>query len=162
SQAHPRRQSGGALRVRPDMILLTHAPNDFALYYGEEALAGLEALTEVRRNETGAPLGGEAFRAAATGCAIVVGDGEAMADAGLFDTGGFVAYVHCHVEVRRIDVDAASRNGILVTQTSAGFGAAVAELILGLMIDLARNITASALSWRAGNPPKTCRGRQLS
>ena len=144
------------------MILLTHAPGDFALYYGEEALAGLAALTDVRRNETGAPLAGEAFRAAATGCTIVVGDSEAIADAYLFDTGGFVAYVHCHVDVRRINVEAASRNGILVTRTSAGFGAAVAELILGLMIDLARDITASAVAWRAGNPPKTYLGRQLS
>jgi D-3-phosphoglycerate dehydrogenase len=145
------------------MILLAHAQEERDLYYGEEALAGLRALGDVRLNLSGKPLAGPELIAAASGCAIIVGDSKATADASLFAAvPDLVAYVHGHVDLRRVDVAAASANGILVTRASAGFGPAVAELVVGFMIDLSRGITRSTLLWRSGGDPRPHLSSQLS
>ena len=56
---------------------------------------------------------------------------------------------------------AASRNGILVTRATPGFAASVAELGLGLIIDLARGITDAVAAYRSGRAPEARIGRQL-
>ena len=145
------------------MILLAHADEERAVYYGEEALAALRAVDEVRLNTSGRPLEGLALAAAAGGCSIIIGDIKSLADSRLFENAPeLVAYVHGHVDARRVDVAAASENGILVTHASAGFGPAVAELVVGFMIDLTRGITRSSLQWRAGGNPQTTTSSQLS
>lgn len=145
------------------MILLTHAEEERDIYYGGEALAGLRVLGDVRLNLSAKPLAGVDFIAAASGCGIVVGDSRATADAALFAAvPDLLAYVHGHVDLRRVDVAAASSNGILVTHASAGFGPAVAELVIGFMIDLSRGITRWSLLWRTGGDPRPHVSSQLS
>jgi D-3-phosphoglycerate dehydrogenase len=145
------------------MILLTHAQEERDIFYGPEALAGLRALDEVRLNESSRPFAGAEFIAALAGCRIAVGDSKATPDAAVFAAApDLVAYVHNHVDIRRIDVAAASANGILVTHASAGFGPAVAELVIGFMIDLHRGITAFSESWRNGGAPRITLSAQLS
>jgi D-3-phosphoglycerate dehydrogenase len=145
------------------MILLTHAQEERDIFYGPEALAGLRALGEVRLNESGKPLAGTEFIAALAGCTVAVGDSKATPDAAVFAAApDLVAYVHNHVDIRRIDVAAASANGILVTRASAGFGPAVAELVIGFMIDLHRGITAFSEMWRKGGAPRIFLSAQLS
>jgi D-3-phosphoglycerate dehydrogenase len=72
-----------------------------------------------------------------------------------------VAFVRCAVDIRNIDVPAASRAGVLVTQASAGFVPAVTEMVLGFMVDLARGVTRSALDYRSGRVPQAQMGREL-
>ena len=48
------------------------------------------------------------------------------------------AFLRVAVDIRNIDVEAASRNGILVTQATPGFATSVAELTIRMMLDLAR------------------------
>jgi D-3-phosphoglycerate dehydrogenase len=145
------------------MILLTHARAEREIYYGTEALAALRAIAPVRINETDVPLAGQTLIAAADGCSIVIGDSKVDADASFFSAAPeLIAYVHNHVDLRRVDVAAASANGILVTRTSAGFAAAVSELVIGFMVDLARGITAASSLWRSGGSPRTALTRQLS
>ena len=55
-----------------------------------------------------------------------------------------VAFSRCAIDIRNVDVAAASAAGILVTQASAGFVASVSEWVIGAMVDLGRRITASA------------------
>ena len=45
------------------------------------------------------------------------------------------AFVRCAVDIRNIDVDAASAAGVLVTRAGPGFVQSVAELALGFMVD---------------------------
>jgi D-3-phosphoglycerate dehydrogenase / 2-oxoglutarate reductase len=71
------------------------------------------------------------------------------------------AFVRCAVDIRNVDVAAASRNGVVVTHASAGFVASVAELAVGFMIDLARQVTDAASAYRAGKVPSAQLGRQL-
>ena len=99
----------------------------------------------------------------AAGCAVIVGDSKVTADAEIFaSVPDVVAYIHNHVDLRRVDVLAASANGILVTHASAAFGPAVAELVIGFMVDLTRGITASTNLWRSGGMPRTTVTPQLS
>ena len=72
-----------------------------------------------------------------------------------------VAFVRCAIDIRNVDVPAASKAGVLVTQASAGFVAAVAEMIFGFMVDLSRGITAAAASYRSGKVPTAWMGREL-
>src|SRR6185503_20314649 len=55
----------------------------------------------------------------------------------------------------------ASRNGILVTQASAGFIPSVSEWIIGAMIDLGRRLSESTAAYRAGRVPAAEMGVQL-
>ena len=145
------------------MILLTHAPEEREIFYCDEAVAGFRALGEVRLNPLGRPLAGADFIAAAAGCSIIVGDSKASGNAELFEASpDLVAYVHGHVDLRRVDVAAASAHGILVTHASAAFGPAVSELVIGFMIDLTRGITASTMRWRSGDPPRTAISAELT
>ncbi len=145
------------------MILLTHTDEARALYYGERALAGLRALGEVRLNQTGAPLAGEALIAAARGARIIVADRAVPAPAGLFAAlPEVVAFCRGAVDIRTVDVAAASAAGVLVTRASPGFVAAVCELIVGLAIDLCRGVSDAVAAHRAGQRPPVRMGRQIA
>ena len=143
-------------------ILLTHSPEARALYYGDRALAGLKALGDVVLNEKHASLEGEALIAAAADCDLIVSYRQSPGPAALFERlPRLVAFLRCAIDIRNVDVAAASRAGVLVTQASAGFVAAVSELVLGLLVDLSRGITRSTMQYRAGRVPKATTGREL-
>jgi D-3-phosphoglycerate dehydrogenase len=143
-------------------ILLTHSPEALENYYGARALTGLRALGEVKLNKKETPLEGEDLILAASDCDLIVSYRQSPAPAALIERlPKLVAFVRCAVDIRNIDVPAASRAGVLVTQASAGFVAAVAEMVLGLMIDLSRGITSSASAYHSGAIPKARMGREL-
>lgn len=143
-------------------ILLTHSPDTLANYYGARALAGLRALGDVILNSNPSPLEGESLVSAAEGCDLVVSYRQSPAPAALFERlPKLVAFLRCAIDIRNIDVAAASRAGVLVTQASAGFVTSVSELVFGMMIDASRGITASAAAFRAGKVPPARMGREL-
>lgn len=143
-------------------ILLTFNPAARALYYGDRALARLRELGEVRLHEHDAALSGDALIAAAAGCQAVVSDRQTAAPAALFAASPDLAvFLRCAMDIRNIDVDAASAAGVLVTRASAGFGTSVAEWVLGVMVDLSRGISRSVLAYRAGLQPPVRMGREL-
>ena len=144
-------------------ILLTHTPEKRANYYGDKALAALRELGEIRLHEGDEPLDEARLIAAARGCAVIVCDRATPGYAQLFaEAADLVAFVRGAVDIRTIDVEAASRAGVLVTRASPGFVAAVAELTLGLMIDLARGVSEHVAAYRAGRPPEPRPGVQLA
>lgn len=145
-------------------ILLTHTAKMFDNYYGDRALLALSRHGEVVRNTTGRVLDDPAaLLAAADGVDIVVADRATPGTAGFFAAArGLRAFCRCAVDVSTIDIAAATAHGVLVTRATPGFGSAVAELAVGLMIDLARGITDAAATWRAGTVPQARRGRQLA
>ena len=143
-------------------IFLTHPAEARRLYYGERALAGLQALGDVTLNTTGRELGLEELIEAARGCELIVSYRQTPGEAALFDAlPALVAFSRCAIDIRNVDVAAASRQGILVTQASAGFIASVAEWALGAMIDLGRQISAAAEAYHAGRTPPAAMGREL-
>ena len=143
-------------------ILLTHSPEALALYYGERALKGLQRLGEVKLHEGKEPLQGEQLIRAAEGCEIIVSYRQSPGPAEVFQRlPKLVAFVRCAIDIRNIDVAAASKAGVLVTQASAGFVASVAEMVLGFMVDLSRGITRSTAVYRQNEVPKAQMGREL-
>mgnify|MGYP001591345426 CR=1 FL=1 len=148
-----------ARRVR---IFLTHPPGARANYYGARALAELGAVAEVRLNPHERVLAPAELIAAAEGCAIVISDRQTAGVAAIFDgLPDLVAFERVAVDIRNIDVAAASRNGVLVTRASPGFVPAVAEWVVGALVDAARHATHYAGAYRAGAVPAARMGRQL-
>ena len=143
-------------------VFLTHIPDMLEHYYGPRAVAALREIAEVGVNPTSRVLDAEGLAQHARGFDIVVSDRQTPGYPAFFDAApDLVAFLRCAVDIRNVDVGAASRNGILVTQATPGFMASVAEMTLGFMIDLARHISASVIAYRAGEEAEPRMGRQL-
>src|SRR5258708_536727 len=143
-------------------ILLTQSPEARALDYGGRALAGLGRVGEVKLHEGAAPLEGEALVVAAADCDLIVSYRQSPGPAMVFERlPRLVAFLRCAIDIRNVDVPAASKAGVLVTQASAGFVTSVAELVFGLLVDLARGITRSAQLYHHNEIPAAHMGREL-
>jgi D-3-phosphoglycerate dehydrogenase / 2-oxoglutarate reductase len=148
--------------VKRPSVFLTHSPRALAHYYGARALAALEAVADVKRRHDETPWTPDALAAAAQGCDIVVSDRSAEAGAVLLRAlPRLVAFCRCAVDIRNVDVDTASAQGILVTRASAGFMTSVAEWTVGVMIDMDRHISRAVMQYRAGQTPDITMGREL-
>ena len=143
-------------------ILLTHSPETLANYYGERALAGLRTLGDVVMNPEEKPLEGESLIRAAADCDLIVSYRQSPGPATLFERlPKLAAFLRCAIDIRNIDVAAASAAGVLVTQASAGFVTSVSELVIGFMIDLSRRVTPHASSYHSNKTPQAVMGREL-
>lgn len=143
-------------------VLVTHPRSRLAAYFGEQALAGLRQVAQVRLNDGEHDLAGQPLVDAAQDCAVVIAYRQTPVDAGVLRAlPQLRAVVRCAVDIRTIDVAAASALGILVTQASAGFMASVSEWVVGVMIDLSRHIGAATAQYHAGEPVEPRMGREL-
>jgi D-3-phosphoglycerate dehydrogenase / 2-oxoglutarate reductase len=143
-------------------ILLTHSPEALDLYYGPRALTGLRKVGEVKLHQGAAPLEGEALIRAAEDCDLIVSYRQSPGPAELFQRlPKLTAFSRCAIDIRNVDIAAASKAGVLVTQASAGFVTSVAEMVFGFLIDLSRGITHSAVLYHAGKVPPARMGREL-
>lgn len=144
-------------------VLLTHPPRVREHYYSDKALAALEALAQVRRNPLQRELDGTELIEAAHDCEVIVSHRHVPGEPALFASlPGLVAFCRCAMDIRNVDIAAASAHGVLVTRASAGFVAATAEWVVGAMIDLSRGLAASGAAYHAGREPEPVMGRQLN
>ena len=143
-------------------ILLTHSPDALANYYGERALAKLREAGTVRLHSGSSSLEGEALIEAAQDCDLIVSYRQSPGPAVVFERlPKLRAFLRCAIDIRNIDVPAASKAGVLVTQASAGFITSVTELVLGFLVDLSRGVTRHAKDYHEGNVPQAWMGREL-
>jgi D-3-phosphoglycerate dehydrogenase len=143
-------------------VLLTHGETARRYYYGARPLAALQAIADVRLNPGEEPLLGDALVEAARGCQVIISDRQAAAPASVFtQLPELAVFQRCAVDVRNVDIPAASAAGILVTHASAGFGNSVAEWIVGAMISLARHQADAVHAYRSGAQPEIRLGREL-
>lgn len=143
-------------------VFVTHNPEDLEVYYGR-ALPELEAIAEVVTNPFDSDLTTPQLVEAAAGCDVIVAHRATPGEAVVFERlPELVAFLRCAVDISTIDVDAASANGVLVARAGKSFVASTAELALGLLIDVARNISASTCDYRAGRMPPQRPGYQLA
>ena len=144
-------------------VLLAHTPQMRRDYYGERSLSGLRAVADVKLHEGDTALDGAALLDAAGDVDIIVADRMTQGPGGIFPKlPKLRAFVRCAVDIRNIDVAAASAAGVLVTRASPGFVPAVAELALGYMVDLSRGVSRATSDYHAGRAPEVVMGRQLS
>ena len=144
-------------------ILLTPTPDFRAQYYGERSLKGLQALGEVKLHEGSEALDAKGLIEAASDVDIIVADRVTEGRGEIFPKlPKLRAFVRCAVDIRNIDVAAASAAGVLVTRASPGFVQSVAELALGFMVDLSRGVSRTTADYHAGRKPEVAMGRQLA
>jgi len=143
-------------------ILLTHSPEALELYYGPRAVAGLKEVGDVQLHRGSTPLEGENLVKAATDCDLIVSYRQSPGPTALFERlPKLKAFLRCAIDIRNVDVAAASKAGVLVTQASAGFVTSVSELVIGLLVDLSRGITRSTIEYRSGHVPGATMGKEL-
>jgi D-3-phosphoglycerate dehydrogenase len=143
-------------------ILLTHSPEAMRLYYGDRALTALRSSGQVILNEEKNSLEGEGLIAAAADCDLIVSYRQSPGPAAVFERlPKLKAFLRCAIDIRNVDVAAASKAGVLVTQASAGFVTSVSELVVGFMIDLARGVNPSTHYYHHGRVPPARMGREL-
>jgi D-3-phosphoglycerate dehydrogenase len=132
-------------------------------YYGERSLQGLQRLAEVILHQGDAPLDAAGLVRAANEADIIVADRMTEGRGEIFaELPRLRAFVRCAVDIRNVDVEAASQAGVLVTRAGPGFVQAVAELALGFMVDLSRGVSRTTADYQAGRKPEARMGRQLA
>jgi D-3-phosphoglycerate dehydrogenase len=142
-------------------VFLTHNAEDRAAYYGR-AEPALRAIADVVVNPHDRDLTTDELIEAAAGCDVIVAHRSTPGDAALFDAlPGMLAFLRTAVDVSTIDVDAASRAGVLVARADKSFVASTAELALALTLDLLRHVSDSTVDYRAGVEPPQRPGAQL-
>jgi D-3-phosphoglycerate dehydrogenase / 2-oxoglutarate reductase len=144
-------------------LLLTPTPDFRRQYYGERALNGLRDIADVKLHEGADALDARGLVAAASDVDIIVADRVTEGRGEIFpQLPKLRAMVRCAVDIRNIDVAAASKVGVLVTRASPGFVPAVAELAIGYMVDLSRGVSQATSDYHAGRMPEVRMGRQLA
>jgi D-3-phosphoglycerate dehydrogenase len=144
-------------------VLLTHTPQARGQYYGERSLGALQALAQVVLHQADDALDAAGLVAAARDVDIIVADRLTEGRGEIFSRlPKLRAFVRCAVDIRNIDVDAASTAGVLVTRAGPGFVQSVAKLALGFLVDLSRGFSHAAAEYHSGRMPNVVMGRQLA
>ncbi len=144
-------------------ILLTHTPQSRAQYYGERSLEGLQAIAQVKLHQSSDALDAAGLIEAAREVDIIVADRLTAGPGEIFPAlPNLRAFVRCAVDIRNIDVEAASAAGVLVTQAGPGFVQSVAELAVGFMVDLSRGVSRATADYHSERKPEIIMGRQLA
>ncbi len=144
-------------------VLLTHTPQFRRQYYGERSLKGLQAVAQVVLHEADDALDAAGLIEAARDVDIIVADRLTEGPGEIFPRlPKLRAFVRCAVDIRNIDVEAASAAGVLVTRAGPGFVQSVAELALGFLVDLSRGISRATAEYHSGRAPEVMMGRQLA
>jgi D-3-phosphoglycerate dehydrogenase len=144
-------------------VLLTPTPDFRRQYYGEKALTGLQAIADVKLHEGADVLDAAGLVQAAADVDIIVADRVTEGRGEVFpQLPKLRAMVRCAVDIRNIDVAAASAVGVLVTRASPGFVPSVSELAIGFMVDLSRGVSRATADYHAGRIPEVTMGRQLA
>jgi len=154
----------GTVNVVVDVVVdvfLTHRTEDREAYYGR-SLPALRDIANVTVNPFDRDLSTPELIEHAAGCQVVVAHRSTPGETELFAAlPDLVAFFRCAVDVSTIDIDSASAAGVLVARAGKSFVASTAELALGLLLDIARNISESTVDYRNSRMPPQRPGFQL-
>lgn len=143
-------------------VFLTHTAAELLISFPPSELARLEQDASVTLNVTDQVLAGEALARAAAGCDIIIANRSTPGEAATFAASpDLLAFLRAAVDTSTIDVGAASSHGVLVTRVVPGFADAVAELGVGMMIDIARGLSKARRMAEPGAIPAAILGTQL-
>lgn len=143
-------------------VFVSHPTDKLDQYFGPNATRALRAIAEVRFNPEARDLSTPELIAAAQGCDALIAYRQTPGPKALFRAlPELNAFIRCAVDIRTVDVEAASEYGVLVTQASPGYVPAVAEWIIAVMIDLGRGVSRYAEASHRGQPIAPFLGREL-
>ncbi len=142
-------------------VFVTHHPEDLDAYFGR-SLPRLREMCDVVLNPLDRDLTTAELLEYSAGCHVIIAHRSTPGEAALFERhDAVVAFLRTAVDISTIDVDAASAQGIVVARADKSFVPTTAELALGLLIDVWRNIASSTHDYRRGIEPAQRSGRQL-
>ncbi len=113
-----------------------------------------ETVGDVVYNPSSRPLTADELHALLPGCDGYIAGLETIDRAALNCADRLKVIARYGVGVEKVDLDAAREKGIRVTNTPGANASAVAELAVGLMLALARQIPAAVHATRAGQWPR--------
>jgi len=143
-------------------IFLTHNRPALRHYYGDRAYRLLASMAQVNFHDSDAETTRQDIVRLAHDCDILVSFRIPPIDAQLMDAlPRLAAICRVAVDIRNIDLHYASQQGILVARATPGFGASVAEWVVGAMICLARHIDSASHAYRNGQQPTPRMGTEL-
>ena len=143
-------------------VFVSHPQSRLAQYFGDRATNALRDIAEARFNPGDTDLTSQDIASFAGDCDFIIAYRQTIGDEALFAAmPQLVAFVRNAIDIRTVDVAAAGRHGVMVTQASAGFIASVAEWTIGAMIGLARGITQSTERFHAMQAVPPAMGREL-
>ena len=143
-------------------VFVSHPPDKLDTYFGAKATEALAAIAKIRFNDVPGDASLSELIAAARGCDALIAYRQTAAPEALFrELPELFAFIRCAVDIRTVDVAAASAHGVLVTRASAGFVPAVAEWIVAMMVNLGRDLVAHVDAAHREAPPTQRMGRQL-
>ena len=103
-------------------VYLSHPSDKLDHYFGARATEALRSLAEVRFNREPRELSTAELVADARGCDYLIAYRQTAGPESLFrDWPELRAFIRCAMDIRTVDVAAASAHGVLVTRASAGF-----------------------------------------
>lgn len=144
------------------LVYVTHPSHRLEQYFGARALRALREIADVRLNPEPRELDTAELARAAADCDALIAYRQTPGPRELFEgLPRLAAFIRCAVDIRTVDVAAASDHGVLVTQASPGYVAAVSEWIIGCMIDLGRGISGYVADYRSTGAASPAMGRQL-
>ncbi len=143
-------------------VCVTHPKDKLAQYFGPNATRRLREIANVRFNPEQRDLSTQELIAIAHDCDALIAYRQTPGPELLFRAlPRLAAFIRCAVDIRTVDVEAASAHGVLATQTSAGYVAAVSEWVIAVMVDLARGISQYADAYHRDRPLAPFMGREL-
>ena len=143
-------------------VFVTHPKDKLAQYFGPRATRELQAIAQVRFNTEARDLSPVELIDAARDCDALIAYRQTPGPEPLFrELPQLAAFIRCAVDIRTVDVPAASAHGVLVTQASPGYVPAVSEWIIAAMVDLGRGITRYAQAYHRGETVAPFMGREL-
>ena len=143
-------------------VYLSHPSDKLDHYFGPRATEALRSLAAVRFNREPRELSTAELVADARGCDYLIAYRQTTGPESLFrDWPALRAFIRCAMDIRTVDVAAASAHGVLVTRASAGFVPAVAEWIVAMMVNLGRDLVRHAEAGHREAPWTQSMGRQL-
>lgn len=142
--------------MEPDLktyrVLVT--PTTFGLYDTRLCQELESAVGEVIYNPRGRPLTSEELRQQLPGCDGLIAGLDCVDCAALESADRLKVIARYGVGVDNVDLNAAGRKNITVTNTPTANSVSVAELTIGLLLSLARSIPQSSASVRDGKWPR--------
>lgn len=142
-------------------VFLTHDPEDLDAYYGR-SLTELRNVAHVVTNPLDRDLTTAELIEHARDCDVIVAHRSTPGEARVFaELPELLAFLRTAVDISTIDVAAATEHGVLVAHADKSFVPSTAELALALLLDLARNVSASTLDYHDGRQPPQRPGTQL-
>jgi D-3-phosphoglycerate dehydrogenase len=143
-------------------VFVSHPQPMLEMYFGQRALKALHEIAEVRLNPASHDLPEPELITTAHDCDVLIAYRQTPAPASLFAAlPRLAAFIRCAMDIRTVDVAAASAHGVLVTHASAGFQTAVAEWIVAMAINLGRGLVQHVGAYRRGEVPRATMGREL-